>query len=86
MWLPVNNIENEEMGGRKMVWGSILLWIFGLFIMYLVIFLAVKDAIDKSKVGQIVIMKYGVKEEVVTISDEEIEKELEDVDRSNEKF
>ena len=69
-----------------MVWGSILLWIFGLFIMYLVIFVAVKDAIDKSKVGQIVIMKYGVKEEVVTISDEEIEKELEDVDRSNEKF
>ena len=74
------------MGERKMVvWGSILLWIFGLFIMYLVIFLAVKDAIDKSKVGQIVIMKYGVKEEVVTISDEDIEKELEDVDRSNEK-
>ncbi|MGB2992608.1 MAG: hypothetical protein WBB47_08250 [Paenisporosarcina sp.] len=68
-----------------MVWGSILLWIFGLFIMYLVIFVAVKDAIDKSKVGQIVIMKYGVKEEVVTISDEEIEKELEDVDRNNEK-
>ena len=77
------------MGKRKMVWGSIgsiLLWIFGLFIMYLVIFVAVKDAIDKSKVGQIVIMKYGVKEEVVTISDEEIEKELEDDDRSNEKF
>jgi len=73
------------MGGRKMVWGSILLWIFGLFIMYLVIFAAVKDAIDKSKAGQIVIMKYGVKEEVVTISDEEIEKELEDDDRSNEK-
>ena len=67
------------------VWGSILLWIFGLFIMYLVIFLAVKDAIDKSTVGQIVIMKYGVKEEVVKSSDEEIEKELEVVDRSNEK-
>lgn len=67
------------------VWGSILLWIFGLFIMYLIIFAAVKDAIDKSKVGQLVIMKYGVKEEVLTISDEEIEKELEDVDRSNEK-
>jgi hypothetical protein len=73
------------MGGRKMLWGSILLWIFGLFIMYLVIFIAVKDAIDKSRVGQLVLMKYGVKEEVVTISDEEIEKELEDVDRSNEK-
>ena len=61
-----------------MIWGSILLWIFGLYILYLVIFAAVKDAIDKSQVGQIVIKKYGVKDEIVTISDEEIEKELED--------
>jgi len=61
-----------------MTWGSILLWIFVLIILYLVIFVAVKDAIDKSQVGQIVIKKYGVKDEIVTISDEEIEKELED--------
>ena len=60
------------------IWGSILLWIFGLFILYLVIFAAVKDAIEKSQVGRIIIKKYGVKDEIVTISDEEIEKELED--------
>ena len=61
-----------------MIWGTILLWIVGLFILYVVIFAAVKDAIDKSEVGQIVIKKYGVKEEILTISDKEIEKELED--------
>ncbi|WP_342600895.1 hypothetical protein MHB48_07690 [Psychrobacillus sp. FSL H8-0483] len=64
-----------------MIWGNILLWIVGLFILYVVIFAAVKDAIDKSEVGQIVIKKYGVKEEIVTISDKEIEKELEDDER-----
>jgi len=67
-----------------MTWGSILLWIFVLIILYLVIFVAVKDAIDKSQVGQIVIKKYGVKDKIVTISNEEIEKELEDdVGRDN---
>jgi len=64
-----------------MIWGTILLWIVGLFILYAVIFAAVKDAIDKSKVGQIVIKRYGVKEEIETICDEEIEKELEDNER-----
>ncbi len=63
------------------IWGTILLWILGLFILYLVIFTAVKNAVDKSEVGQIVIKKYGVKKEIVTISDEEIEKELEDDER-----
>ena len=60
-----------------MIFGSILLWLFGLFILYLVIYFAVKDGIDKSEVGRIIINKYGVKKEIVTISDEEIEKELE---------
>lgn len=55
----------------------IILTIVSLFILYFVIYFAVKDAIDKSEVGQIMIKKYGVKEEVVTISDEEIEKEFE---------
>ena len=63
---------------EMIIWGSVLLWIFGLLILYLVIFAAVKDAIDKSQVGQILINKYGVKDEIVTVSDEEIEKELED--------
>ena len=61
-----------------MILGSILLWIVGLIILYLVIFVAVKDAINKSEIGQIVIKKYGVKKEIETICDEEMEKELED--------
>ncbi|QUW20492.1 hypothetical protein JSQ81_11530 [Sporosarcina sp. Marseille-Q4063] len=60
------------------VWGTILLWIVGLFILYLVIFAAVKDGIDKSEVGQLIKSKYGVKDEIVPVSDDEIEKELED--------
>ena len=64
-----------------MLWGTILLWIVGLFILYVVIFAAVRDGIDKSKVGKLIRMKYGIKDEVVTVSDEEIEKELEGYDR-----
>ncbi|WP_210471319.1 hypothetical protein [Sporosarcina sp. 6E9] len=61
-----------------MGWGSILLSIAGLFILYVVIFAAVKDGIDKSVVGQLIKTKYGIEEEVGPVSDEEIEKELED--------
>lgn len=64
-----------------MIWGTILLWIVGLYITYLIIYAAVKDAIDKSEVGQIVKKKFGVKENIVSISDEEIEKELEGDER-----
>lgn len=61
-----------------MLWGTILLSIVGLLILYVVIFAAVKDGIDKSEVGQLIKTKYGVKDEIVTVSDDEIEKELED--------
>ena len=61
-----------------MVWVTILLSLAGLFILYIVIFAAVKDGIDKSVVGQLIIGKYSIKEEIVPVSDEEIEKELED--------
>jgi len=61
-----------------MLWGTILLWIVGLLILYVVIFAAVKDGIDKSEVGQLIKTKYGIKDEIVTFSDEEIEEELED--------
>lgn len=54
----------------------VFLWMVGLFITYFVIYAAVKDAIDKSAVGQIIIKKYGDKDEKIPISDEEIEKEL----------
>jgi hypothetical protein len=60
-----------------MFWGTILLWIIGLLILYVVIFVAVKDGIDKSEVGQLIKMKYGVRDEIVMVSDDEIEKELE---------
>lgn len=61
-----------------MLWVTILLWIVGLLILYVVIFAAVKDGIDKSEVGQLIKMKYGVRDEIVAVSDDEIEKELED--------
>jgi hypothetical protein len=61
-----------------MLWGTILLWIVGLFILYVVIFAAVKDGINKSVVGQLIKSKYSVMDEVVPPSDDEIEKELED--------
>ena len=61
-----------------MLWGTISLWIVGLLILYVVIFAAVKDGIDKSEVGQLIKTKYGIKDEIVTVSDDEIEKELED--------
>ena len=64
-----------------MIWGTIFLGLVGLLILYVVIFAAVRDGIDKSEVGQILRMKHGVKEEIVTVSDEEIEKELDGYDR-----
>jgi hypothetical protein len=39
---------------------SIILWIIGLFILYLVVSTAVKDGINKSVVGQLIEKKYGV--------------------------
>jgi len=72
-------LKKHLIGGKNL--GSILLWIVVLIILYVIIYLAVKDAIDKSEVGKILIKKYGVKKEIVTISDEEIEKELEDDER-----
>ena len=59
----------------------IVLWIAGLIVTYLIIYAAVKEAIDKSAVGQIIIKKFGDKEDKLTISNEEIEKELEDDER-----
>lgn len=61
-----------------MVWGTILLWIVGLFVLYVVIFTAVKDGIDRSEIGKLIKTKYGVKDEIIFVSDDEVEKELED--------
>lgn len=40
---------------------SIILWIIGLFILYIVILTAVKDGINKSVVGQFIQENNGVK-------------------------
>jgi len=61
-----------------MEWGVILLPIVGLFVLYVVIFTAVKDGINRSEIGKLIIKRYGVKKEVTVVSDDEIEKELED--------
>lgn len=37
-----------------MLWETILLWIVGLLILYVVIFAAVKDGINKSEIGQLI--------------------------------
>jgi hypothetical protein len=58
-----------------MFWVAIIV---GLFILYVVIFAAVRDGIDKSEVGKLIKTNYGVKDEIVTVSDDEIEKELEE--------
>ena len=55
--------------------GIIPYLIFGfMMILYIVIYLAVKDAIDRSEVGKILIKKYGEKEPNKTRSAKEIEK------------
>ncbi|MFC4411784.1 hypothetical protein ACFOZY_15445 [Chungangia koreensis] len=63
---------------------SIIFYIVGLFILYLVIYSAVKDGIDKSEVGQLLRMKYGEHKKVTPVSDEEIEKELEEQFKNDE--
>ncbi|MBX9975900.1 hypothetical protein [Cytobacillus firmus] len=40
---------------------SIILWIAGLFILYIVISAAVRDGINKSVAGQFIETKYGIK-------------------------
>ncbi|WOV87237.1 hypothetical protein QWT69_15480 [Sporosarcina oncorhynchi] len=60
------------------VFVKIILVLFGMLLLYLVIFAAVKDAIEKSEVGKLLIMKYGDKKMELPVSDEEIEKEFDE--------
>lgn len=48
---------------------AVILWIFSMLILYFVIYFAVKDGIDKSEVGKLIIKKYG---------DQKIEREMDD--------
>ncbi|MGO4890637.1 hypothetical protein ACJ2A9_23125 [Anaerobacillus sp. MEB173] len=52
---------------------SIILWIVGLFIMYLVITTAVKDGINKSIIGQFFEKKYGIKEDKKSFLDSDLD-------------
>ncbi|MFB6469088.1 hypothetical protein ACE38V_20355 [Cytobacillus sp. Hz8] len=52
---------------------SIILWIIGLFILYLVISTAVKDGINKSIVGQFIEKKYGVEEKKTSFLDKDLD-------------
>ena len=60
-----------------MVFGSLIfsmvLWIVGLFILYIVISTAVKDGINKSDVGQFIESKYGVKEDKKSFLDSDFD-------------
>ncbi|MFB5281867.1 hypothetical protein [Peribacillus sp. Hz7] len=52
---------------------SIILWIVGLFILYIVISTAVKDGINKSVVGQFIEQKYGVKDDKKSFFDSDLD-------------
>ena len=64
-------------------WGTVLLWIVIIVLLYVIIYVAVKEAINRSVVGQFLKTKYsvGIKEETPVVSDEEIEKELEELNK-----
>jgi hypothetical protein len=52
---------------------SIILWIVGLFILYLVISTAVKDGINKSVVGQYIEKKSGPKDSKKSFLDSDLD-------------
>ncbi|MDM5227222.1 hypothetical protein QUF73_13505 [Cytobacillus sp. NJ13] len=52
---------------------SIILWIAGLFILYIVISAAVRDGINKSVAGQFIETKYGIKKERDSFLDRDLD-------------
>ncbi|WP_264740084.1 hypothetical protein [Cytobacillus firmus] len=52
---------------------SIILWIAGLFILYIVISAAVRDGINKSMAGQFIETKYGIKKERGSFLDRDLD-------------
>lgn len=61
-----------------MVLGAIFIFLLSLYVLYIVIFSAVRNGIDKSEAGQLLKAQYGIQEKKILVSDEEIENELED--------
>ncbi|MBB6445618.1 hypothetical protein [Bacillus benzoevorans] len=52
---------------------SIILWIFGLFILYIVISTAVKDGINKSVVGEFIKKEYEIEEDKKSLLDSDLD-------------
>ncbi|MCS0655417.1 MAG: hypothetical protein ACQEXE_19015 [Bacillota bacterium] len=52
---------------------SILLWVIGLFILYIVISAAVRDGINKSVAGQFLENKYGIKKDKASFLDRDLD-------------
>lgn len=63
------------MGSINSLIGSILLWIIGLFILYVVISTAVKEGINRSLVGQYLEKKYGMNENKKSFLDNDLDKD-----------
>lgn len=57
---------------------TIIFYLFLIFIVvYLAVYLAVRDGIASSEIGKLIKSKYIIEEKTPKLSDEEIEKELE---------
>ncbi|MBY6051709.1 hypothetical protein [Cytobacillus firmus] len=52
---------------------SILLWVIGLFILYIVISAAVRDGINKSVAGQFLENKYGITKDKDSFLDRDLD-------------
>ncbi|MGA5691742.1 hypothetical protein [Cytobacillus pseudoceanisediminis] len=52
---------------------SIILWIAGIFILYIVISAAVRDGINKSVAGQFIATKYGINKERDSFLDRDLD-------------
>lgn len=70
-------MEEREvtLGSINSLIGSILLWIIGLFILYIVISTAVKEGINRSLVGQHLEKKYGIGENKKSFLDNDLDKD-----------
>jgi len=70
-------LEEEKIiiGSINSLIGSILLWIIGLFILYVVISTAVKEGINRSLVGQYLEKKYGMNENKKSFLDNDLDKD-----------
>lgn len=55
------------------IFGMILTFLIGLFVLYLIIYTAVKDGINKSVIGKYLEQKHGLKEERKSFLDHDLD-------------